>query len=163
MSDLLAAGALMVGGATALSLIAKATVVTGFAIVAGWLTRRVRAAVRHLIFVAAFMTLALLPAATAILPTLPIPVRLAPMPAMRDVPAPTMAGQPAGGLIVAVEPRAFHDRGDRWPALSIAFGHFAPITIFLSLRRVITLSRRTLITGSTTSTPHTHCAQLNTN
>jgi hypothetical protein len=50
----------------ALSLIAKATLVTACALVAGWLARRRRAAVRHLIFAGAFMVIALLPAATAV-------------------------------------------------------------------------------------------------
>jgi hypothetical protein len=68
----------------ALSLIVKATVVTAFAIVAGWLARRRRAAVRHLIFVAAFAVLALIPAATAVLPAVPVPVRLLAMPAIGD-------------------------------------------------------------------------------
>src|SRR4249920_599258 len=50
-------------------LVAKATVVTGFALAAGWLARRQRAAVRHLIFVAAFVVLGLLPAASVIVPS----------------------------------------------------------------------------------------------
>jgi uncharacterized protein (TIGR03435 family) len=51
-------------------LVAKATVVTGFAVAAGWLARRQRAAVRHLIFVAAFVVLGLLPAASVIVPSI---------------------------------------------------------------------------------------------
>lgn len=80
MMRLLAAGTVTVGASVALSLIAKATAVTALAIVAGWLARRQRAAVRHLIFVGAFAVLALLPAATAVMPSVPVAVRL---PAMR--------------------------------------------------------------------------------
>ena len=81
MTGLLAAGVVTVGGSAVLSLVAKATVVTAFAVVAGWLARRRRAAVRHLIFVAAFAVLALLPAATALIPAVPVPIRLVAMPA----------------------------------------------------------------------------------
>jgi bla regulator protein blaR1 len=71
----------------ALPLIAKATLVIGLAMVAGWLTRRRRAALRHLLFVSAFVVLALLPAATAVLPA--IPVRLPAM-AANEAAAPTL-------------------------------------------------------------------------
>jgi bla regulator protein blaR1 len=84
MMRVLAAGVVAVGGSVALSLIAKTTVVTAFAIVAGWLARRRRAAVRHLILVGAFAVLALLPAATAVMPAVPVPVRLPAMPATGD-------------------------------------------------------------------------------
>ena len=87
MMRLLAAGVVTVGESVALSLIAKATVVTAFAMVAGWLARHQRAAVRHLIFVGAFAVLALLPAATAVMPA--FPVRLLAVPAM--APAAPMA------------------------------------------------------------------------
>ena len=60
MMPLLAAGVVTIGGSVALSLIAKATVVTAFAMVAGRLARRRRAAVSHLIFAVAFAVLALL-------------------------------------------------------------------------------------------------------
>ena len=79
---LLAAGVITVGESVALSLIAKATIVTAFAVLAGWLTRRQRAAVRHLIFVAAFSALALLPVAITVIPALPVPVRILAMPAI---------------------------------------------------------------------------------
>ena len=76
MMPLFTAGMVTVGGSVVLSLIAKATAITAFAIVAARLARRQRAAVRHLIFVAAFTVLALLPAATAVMPAVPVPVRL---------------------------------------------------------------------------------------
>ena len=82
MMRLLASGMVTVGESVALLLIAKASVVTAFAMVAGWLTRHRRAAVRHLIFVGAFAVLALLPAATAVMPA--VPVRLLAMPAIVD-------------------------------------------------------------------------------
>jgi bla regulator protein blaR1 len=90
MMRLLAAGVITVGGAAALSLIAKATIITAFAVLAGWLTRHRRAAVRHLIFVAAFAGLALLPAAAAVIPAVPVPVRLPATPVIGDtaLPAP---------------------------------------------------------------------------
>jgi len=84
MMRLLGAGVITVGESVALSLIAKATVITAFAVLAGWLTRRRRASVRHLIFVAAFAGLALLPVAAAVIPAVPVPVRLLAMPAIGD-------------------------------------------------------------------------------
>jgi uncharacterized protein (TIGR03435 family) len=121
MRDLLASGAIVVGGSVALSLIAKATVVTSCAIAASWLARRRRAAVRHLIFVAAFVTLALLPAASAVLPAFPISIRLASVPVMRDVASAAMASQPAEGPIeVSVRPTESFDRTGARPALSTA-------------------------------------------
>lgn len=55
--------ALLVGGSFAASLIAKATLVLGVALVARWLTRRNRAAVRHVVLSAAFVVLLALPVA----------------------------------------------------------------------------------------------------
>jgi uncharacterized protein (TIGR03435 family) len=84
MMRLLAAGVVTVGGSVTLLLIAKATVVIAFALVVGWLARRRRAAVGHLIIMAAFVVLALLPAATAVMPAVSVPVRLLAMPATGD-------------------------------------------------------------------------------
>ena len=58
-------------------IVAKATIVAGIAIAAGWLARRQRAAVRHLIFAAAFVVLALLPAARVMGPSIPVRLPLA--------------------------------------------------------------------------------------
>lgn len=80
MMSLLAAGVVIVGGSVALSLAAKATVVIMLAMGAAWMARRRRAAVRHVFFVAAFAALAVLPAATAIVPAVALPVRLPVMP-----------------------------------------------------------------------------------
>jgi uncharacterized protein (TIGR03435 family) len=80
----LTASVVTASGFVVLSLIAKATVVTAFAIVAGWLTRGQRAAVRHLIFAGAFAVLALLPAATAVMPAVPVAVRLPSIPAAAE-------------------------------------------------------------------------------
>ena len=85
MMRLLAASVITVGTSAVLSLIVKATVVTSVALVAGWLAQRRRAAVRHLIFVAAFAVLALLPAATAVIPTVHVPVRLLTVPAAAEI------------------------------------------------------------------------------
>jgi len=63
-------------------LIAKATMVAAIAIVAGWIARRQRAAIRHLIFAAAFAVLAVLPLATAVMPRVWIRVPLARTPAV---------------------------------------------------------------------------------
>ena len=82
MMRLFAALVVTVGDSVAVSLIAKATVATAFAMMGAWLARRRRAAVRHLILVAAFAALALLPVATAVLPA--VPVRLVTMPAVAD-------------------------------------------------------------------------------
>jgi uncharacterized protein (TIGR03435 family) len=91
----LAAGVISVGGSVALSLIAKATIVTAFAVLAGWLTRRQRAAVRHLIFVAAFSALALLPVATSVIPAFPVPVRVLAKPAIGDTAPPAPVNRTA--------------------------------------------------------------------
>jgi len=121
MRDLLASGAIVVGGSAALSLIAKATVVTVCAMAASWLGRRRRAAVRHLIFVAAFVTLALLPAASVVLPAFPISIRLARVPAMRDVTFEVIAGQPAEASIeVSSRTTESSDRSRPRPAPSTA-------------------------------------------
>jgi uncharacterized protein (TIGR03435 family) len=82
MMRLLAAGMVTFGESVALSLIAKATVVLACAMAAGWLARHRRAAVRHLIFAGAFAALAVLPAATAAVPA--VPVRLLTMPSIAD-------------------------------------------------------------------------------
>src|SRR5215471_8601854 len=118
MMRLLAAGVVTVGGSAALSLIAKATIITAFAVLAGWLTRRQRAAVRHLIFLAAFAGLALLPAAIAVIPAVPVPVRFLAMPASggtaprapvnRSVEFSTFVGERLSGSRVARH---------TWPAL----------------------------------------------
>jgi uncharacterized protein (TIGR03435 family) len=63
----------------ALSVIAKATIVIVVALLAGWVARHQRASLRHLIFLAAFAVLALLPAGTTILPAVPVHVPLRPM------------------------------------------------------------------------------------
>src|SRR5580765_2870250 len=112
----------------ALLLIAKATFVIAFAMFAGWLARRRRAAVRHLIFAAAFAVLALLPVATAVMPAVPVPVRFMGMPAMAD-PARATSVTRAGEVLASLgtlgttsfaaggasEPRA----GSRtWPVVS---------------------------------------------
>src|SRR3954468_695524 len=57
-----------------ISLLAKATVVIVFALIAAWLARRQRASLRHLIWLAAFAVLALLPAGAAVMPSVPIHV-----------------------------------------------------------------------------------------
>jgi uncharacterized protein (TIGR03435 family) len=108
-----------------LSLIVKATVVTAFAIVAGWLARRRRAAVRHLIFGGAFAVLALLPAATAVLPAVPVPVRFLAVPAIADPARATPLNQTAGPRktletmsLVAGAPHPSRASGGTWPVLS---------------------------------------------
>ena len=119
MIRLLAAGMVTVGGSVALSVIAKGTAVAAFAIVAGWLARRQRAAVRHLIFVATFAVLAVLPAATAVVPTVPIPVRLPAIPAAAGTARPTPL-DPIGDafMIASGGPSDARASNRRWPALS---------------------------------------------
>jgi bla regulator protein BlaR1 len=121
MMRLLATGVVTVGESVALSLIAKATVITAFAMVAGWLARHRRAAVRHLIFVAAFAALALLPAATAVIPA--VPVRLPAMPAIVD----TAPATPLNRTVETLETLMFAAGGPSvsrgssrtWPVLSM--------------------------------------------
>jgi bla regulator protein BlaR1 len=109
----------------ALSLILKATVVAAFAIVAGWLARRRRAAVRHLILVAAFAVLALLPAATAVIPAVPVPVRFLAVPATVVGAPPTplnLTGEALETLetlsFVAGRPSEPRTSSRTWPVLS---------------------------------------------
>jgi bla regulator protein blaR1 len=109
----------------ALSLILKATVVTAFAIAAGWLARRRRAAVRHLIFVAAFAVLALLPAATAVIPAVAVPVRFLAVPALVDQARATPLS-PAGEVLETLQTMSFvagapsepRASSRTWPVLS---------------------------------------------
>jgi hypothetical protein len=88
----------IVGESVGLSLIAKATVVTALAIAGGWLARHRRAAVRHLIFAAAFAALALLPVATAVIPAVSIPVRVLVMPVTTGAPRATPADRAIEGV-----------------------------------------------------------------
>jgi bla regulator protein BlaR1 len=116
MMPLLAAGVVTIGGSVALSLIAKATVVTAFAMVAGRLARRRRAAVSHLIFAVAFAVLALLPIAAAVVPEARVSVRLPAMTAMVDTAR-------AASLNRTVDALTFEARG---PAESRIGGRIRP-------------------------------------
>ena len=106
----------------ALLLIAKATFVIAFAMFAGWLARRRRAAVRHLIFAAAFAVLALLPAATAVMPAVPFGVRFSSTSAIED----TASATPLNRTVEALETLTFaaggpsesHSTSRSWPVLS---------------------------------------------
>src|SRR5215510_2109856 len=116
MMRLLAAGVVTVSGSVALSLITKATIITAFAVLAGWLTRRQRAAVRHLIFVAAFAGLALLPAATAVIPAVSVPVRFLAMPASGDKAPPAPVNRSAEfSTFVGERPSASRVARHTWP------------------------------------------------
>jgi beta-lactamase regulating signal transducer with metallopeptidase domain len=119
MMRLLWAGVVTVGGSVGLSLIAKATAVTAFAIVAGWLARRKRAAVRHLMFVGAFAVLALLPAATAVIPPVRVPVRLMATPAAAEMARATPLDR-TGNVVMVPGGRPSESRASNrsWPALS---------------------------------------------
>src|SRR5689334_16138510 len=72
MMRLLTTSMMTLTESVALLLVAKSTVVLAGAMVAGWLTRRRPAAVRHLIFAAAFAVLALLPLAATMLPAVSV-------------------------------------------------------------------------------------------
>jgi uncharacterized protein (TIGR03435 family) len=119
MMRLFTAGVVTVGGSVALSMMAKATVATAIAIVAGWLARRQRAAIRHLIFVAAFAVLALLPVATAVMPAVPVPVRVPSMPAALDTDhgTPLEPGLDAP-MVAGARPSESRDSTRRRPELS---------------------------------------------
>jgi bla regulator protein blaR1 len=120
MMRLLAAGMVTVGGSVALSLIAKATVVTALALVAEWLARRRRAAVRHLIMVAAFAVLALLPSATTVIPAIRIPLRFLAMPATGDAVRATPFNRTSEGVMLVAGGPSESRAGSRrtWPAPS---------------------------------------------
>jgi len=115
MMRLLAAGVVTLGGSVALSLIAKATLVTALALGAGWLARHRRAAVRHLIFAAALAVLALLPAATAVGPAVLVPVRILATPPSSEAALVVPLNQTAGTLVSAASgPSQSHARGRIW-------------------------------------------------
>jgi uncharacterized protein (TIGR03435 family) len=101
----------------AVSLIAKVTVITALALGAGWLARRRRAAVRHLIFVSAFAVLALLPAVSVVVPPVPVPVRIQMLPGAADTSPVVPLNRPSGTLMFVVEgPSSAGSHA--WPALS---------------------------------------------
>jgi bla regulator protein BlaR1 len=103
----------------ALLLIAKATLVIACALVVGWLARRRRAAVRHLIFASAFAALALLPMASAVIPAVPIP--LPAMPPIVDTSRATPLNRTADVvMLVAGAPSASRVGSRTWPELSTA-------------------------------------------
>jgi uncharacterized protein (TIGR03435 family) len=119
MMRLLTASAITVGGSMALALMAKATIVTACAMVAGWLARRRRAAIRHLIFVAAFAVLALLPAATTVIPAVHVPIRLLAMPPIVDTARATPFNRSREALVfAALGPSESRASGRTWPVLS---------------------------------------------
>lgn len=68
---------LAIGGSPAASMLAKATAVTALALAATWLTRRSRAAVRHVLLSAAFAVLLVLPLASLVAPTVRVAVPIA--------------------------------------------------------------------------------------
>jgi uncharacterized protein (TIGR03435 family) len=96
-------------------LLAKATVVTGLAIAAGWVARRQRAALRHLIFVAAFVVLGLLPAARAVGPSILVRLPVAPATAGMPPVLPLTTGELT---LVAKTSSEFGTRSRSWPAIS---------------------------------------------
>ena len=115
----LAAALATVGEPVASSLIVKATVVTAAAMGAGWLTRRRPAAVRHLIFVATFAVLALLPLAATILPA--ISVRVVVTPATAGTAGATPLHPIVDGTTLVARAAASPVTGSRSrPALSLA-------------------------------------------
>src|SRR5580765_5578334 len=105
----------------ALLLIAKATFVIAFAMFAEWLARRRRAAVRHLLFAAAFAVLALLPAATAVMPAVSIGVRFPATSAIEDTASATPLKRTVEGLetltFVGDGPSESHSTSRSWPVL----------------------------------------------
>jgi uncharacterized protein (TIGR03435 family) len=68
---------LQVSASPAVSIILKATLILGFALIGAGLARRSRASMRHAILAAAFGVLLLLPAASIFAPPLRIPLRVA--------------------------------------------------------------------------------------
>ena len=119
MMHLLATGAVTVGESVAMSLIAKVTIVSAFAMAAAWLARHRRAAVRHLIFAGAFAVIAMLPAATAVIPA--VPVRLPAMAAIADTAPATQLNRPLEAVMfVARGPSDSRVSGRTWPVLSTA-------------------------------------------
>jgi beta-lactamase regulating signal transducer with metallopeptidase domain len=96
-------------------LVAKATVVAGFAIAAGWVARRQRAALRHLIFVAAFVVLGLLPAARVVVPSLLVRLPVASPTAGTSAVLPLTAGDLT--FVADASPQS-GTHGPNWPAIS---------------------------------------------
>src|SRR5262249_23651557 len=62
------------GGSPATSVILKATVTSAIALLIARLTRKRRASLHHVVFVAAFVTLVIIPIAAIVLPTVAVPL-----------------------------------------------------------------------------------------
>ncbi len=75
MINLLERFVLAVGGSLAASIVAKATVIAGFALIGTRLARQSRAAVRHVLLASAFGALLLLPVISIVAPPLKIGIR----------------------------------------------------------------------------------------
>src|SRR5262245_50182530 len=120
MMHILAAGLVAIGASLVLTLIAKATFIILGALLVTRLLRRKRAAVRHLVLVAAFAVLALLPVATAVMPALPVAVGVQAGPAaVSRQPARLRLASDAAMFVAAGSPQLQAGR-QSWPTLSIS-------------------------------------------
>lgn len=77
MSPILGEATVAIGGSLALSIIVKATMVSGTALIAARLARHSRASLRHVLFATAFVVLLVLPVVAVSVPARPVAVAIA--------------------------------------------------------------------------------------
>ena len=101
------------------SLVAKATIVVVFALAAGRLARHRRASLRHLVFLAAFAVLALLPAAATVIPAVAVPVRIPSVAATVDDAQVIPVIRTVDGVLSMPAGRPQPPAGRAWPMLTL--------------------------------------------
>src|SRR5215475_9803384 len=74
MTPLIVHALVAASGSLFISVILKATVTSAIALLIARLTRKRRASLHHVVFVAAFVTLVIIPIATIVLPTVAVPL-----------------------------------------------------------------------------------------
>jgi uncharacterized protein (TIGR03435 family) len=111
--------------AVAASILVKVTVILALALIATWLARRSRAASRHVVLVAAFAVLLVLPIASVVSPSISVTVPIA-MPEEAAFPSvePMVDGGSPGAsatAVVALLPAAPRSTWPSWPVVVAAF------------------------------------------
>jgi uncharacterized protein (TIGR03435 family) len=122
-------------GSFFVSMLAGVTLATGLSLVASRLARRSRAALRHVLLAGSFAVLAMLPIASLVVPSIPVPV---PMAATSDALAPaveliTDAVSPEAPAIATTSPAPRTSRALRLPPLPalLLAGWMAGAVVFL--------------------------------
>jgi uncharacterized protein (TIGR03435 family) len=108
--------------AIAASILAKVTVILALALIATWLARRSRAASRHVVLVAAFAVLLILPIASVVSPSISVPVPIA---------------MPEETASPSVEPIVDADSPETSPVAPVAFAPPVPQRTWPSLPALV--------------------------